>query len=532
MMAVTIELSFPFGRYHATPWGHHVNEGVPEWPPSPWRILRALYATWKLREPDLPEAHVHSLLAALSALPAYRLPPSAGGHTRHYVPATKVKGGTEVRTKILDAFTAVPVGAAVEVHWTVDLEDEALKALRALCAQLTYLGRAESQCDAAVASAGTDGEIGPAPGPGAVCSYPWSPDDSLNAGSGVVDVVAPEEPLRMTTLVASPSDVRTKGFVMPPGSRLVRYVLPSTPISAKRPPIAMSDSRRVEAVRLDLDASVRPLLTSSVALGETLRMATLKAADRRGAPQRELPAAITGKSAAGDPLGGAHVHAHFLSLPRADRLAPEQLARGIARVTSLVVWAPMGLNPEAAAACSAIAALYPRKNSASGFVPVRVAVSGSGGIADVAPEIASASAVWQSITPFVPSHHRKARQGLDAFLEQQIMKELRWRGVLQVPRVEVVTGPWWKFRRHRLGATMATARTGFGLRLEFTEPVTGPISLGALSHFGLGLFAPVPQVGFDSGRLHGDMGERSGAMIATLDRSHGADQDLRTLTTE
>ncbi len=30
-----IEIAFRFtaGRYHATPWGRHVNEGVPEWPP-------------------------------------------------------------------------------------------------------------------------------------------------------------------------------------------------------------------------------------------------------------------------------------------------------------------------------------------------------------------------------------------------------------------------------------------------------------------------------------------------------------------
>lgn len=44
-----IALSFRFisGRFHATPWGRHVNEGAPEWPPSPWRILRAMVAVWK-----------------------------------------------------------------------------------------------------------------------------------------------------------------------------------------------------------------------------------------------------------------------------------------------------------------------------------------------------------------------------------------------------------------------------------------------------------------------------------------------------
>jgi len=32
-------LTFPWGRYHANPWGRHVNEGAVELPPSPWRPL-------------------------------------------------------------------------------------------------------------------------------------------------------------------------------------------------------------------------------------------------------------------------------------------------------------------------------------------------------------------------------------------------------------------------------------------------------------------------------------------------------------
>ena len=62
-MPVIIKLTFPAGRYHATPWGRHVNEGVPEWPPSPWRLLRALVAVWKRTCPDLSEVQVRRILA-------------------------------------------------------------------------------------------------------------------------------------------------------------------------------------------------------------------------------------------------------------------------------------------------------------------------------------------------------------------------------------------------------------------------------------------------------------------------------------
>src|SRR3954452_14959068 len=85
-MPVTIKLTFPAGRYHATPWGRHVNEGVPEWPPSPWRLLRALIAVWRRTCPDLPEAQVRRMLESLLRPPYFRLPASRVAHTRHAMP--------------------------------------------------------------------------------------------------------------------------------------------------------------------------------------------------------------------------------------------------------------------------------------------------------------------------------------------------------------------------------------------------------------------------------------------------------------
>ena len=46
-MPTTIAIRFPLGRYHATPWDRSVNEGAVEWPPSPWRLLRALVASYR-----------------------------------------------------------------------------------------------------------------------------------------------------------------------------------------------------------------------------------------------------------------------------------------------------------------------------------------------------------------------------------------------------------------------------------------------------------------------------------------------------
>lgn len=69
---IAISFTFLAGRYHATPWGRHVNEGAVEWPPSPWRILRALVAVWKRTVPELAREQVEPILRAL-VVPGMRL---------------------------------------------------------------------------------------------------------------------------------------------------------------------------------------------------------------------------------------------------------------------------------------------------------------------------------------------------------------------------------------------------------------------------------------------------------------------------
>src|SRR3954464_14094426 len=114
-MPVTLKLDFPAGRYHATPWGRHVNEGVPEWPPSPWRLLRALVAVWRRTCPHLSEAQVGRVLEPLLHAPKFRLPESRVAHTRHYMPWEK-KGPAD-RTLVFDTFVVIGRGDPLFIGW-------------------------------------------------------------------------------------------------------------------------------------------------------------------------------------------------------------------------------------------------------------------------------------------------------------------------------------------------------------------------------------------------------------------------------
>jgi CRISPR-associated protein Csb2 len=49
---------------------------------------------------------------------------------------------------------------------------------------------------------------------------------------------------------------------------------------------------------------------------------------------------------------------------------------------------------------------------------------------------------------------------------------------------------WLEFRRGRKDDPEKERRLGYGFRITFPEPVSGPIALGYGCHFGLGLFVP------------------------------------------
>ena len=114
---LVVSFTFPAGRYHATPWDRHVNEGAVAWPPEPWRLLRSLIATWhhKVKHSD---KHTNATLLRLieslaQELPEYALPAATHSHTRHYMPQFAA-GKTSL---ILDAFTAVGRDDPLIIVW-------------------------------------------------------------------------------------------------------------------------------------------------------------------------------------------------------------------------------------------------------------------------------------------------------------------------------------------------------------------------------------------------------------------------------
>ncbi len=145
----TLKLRFPGGRYHATPWGHHVNEGLIEWPPSPWRLLRALIACGfsSQRWTEIPPDAKGLINKLAGVLPSYRLPEASTAHSRHFMPVGVLAKGREQTTLVFDTWANVGDGELL-IHWPCELSDEETTVLSQLANSLNYLGRSESWTEA------------------------------------------------------------------------------------------------------------------------------------------------------------------------------------------------------------------------------------------------------------------------------------------------------------------------------------------------------------------------------------------------
>jgi CRISPR-associated protein Csb2 len=371
-----------------------------------------------------------------------------------------------------DAFAVFEPGAAIVITWRVDLEPETRAALEELAPLLPCLGRAESICEARLLSQDEQYPAGLQSGP-VSASEPVALDAT---DAPLVRVLVPELPLDLDALTVRTIDVRAARRVDPPGARWQPYArrAPVTPVRIVHRTVRRSPT----AVRWAIATPALPARWAAVGVTDVLRRACLAQYGRRfdGAPSPTL----AGKDVAGMPLEG-HRHAHYFALDLdGDRL-----------LDHLVVWAPDGLDEGSVQAIATLDRLVGYVHVPD-FRPARLGLEAVGDIADVAPELVGPARVWQSFTPFAPARHPKRRTPWNEHLTVQVAEELAWRDQPSPIGIRPIEGDWLAFRRYRPTTDrLQDARRATGLEVTFPEAVAGPIALGALSHFGLGLFVPV-----------------------------------------
>ena len=461
-MRTAVAVRFPLGRYHATPWDASVNEGRVEWPPSPWRILRALVSTWKTRLPDLGEDQVMALLNALvTDPPAYWSPQTALGHTRHYMPSAghvMNKPGKN-RDLAFDAFLAINPTQELIVEFAPQIKSSQQELLSTLVGALHYLGRADSVCHARVVNS-------PAEKANGLTLYEpdWGGDTRL---------LAPTPPFTLRDLSESPTALRQSKRLDPPKTRWVQYKRVAHEWSPRAPAPTRSRSP-VTAVRWYLPDSGRPSIVETVALGHLLRRAVMR-------QTRDPSYALSGRTDSG-PRSDQHQHAHYLAFS----------SQGDGRVDTLAIWAPGGLSQRDIAGVARLRRLSaPEYLRRLGTYRLGLEVLSSTRLA--LPELVGPSREWTSLTPYIPGRSwgdwTTAGKRIP-HVTDDLNRELGYRGLPQLVHIEEVNKPEWRrFRRARPHHS-GRRPPAISLRLVFERAVPGPLALGYLSHFGLGLFRP------------------------------------------
>jgi len=525
-----IELQFPAARFHATPWGRHVNEGAVEWPPSPWRVLRALIATWHLKttRPEASEPIMREIIETLTnALVTYQLPPAALGHLRHFMPdgaATHTENKQVTfgpgKDKVFDTF--IHAAGPLWMKWDASLASDQRRVLALLCDRLSYLGRAESLVEASLLA----DEVA-----FAANARPLPENEPVPAGQELVRLLVPQseaafqqwratlaptaapaetasksKPKKAAKKNAGPKlpagifealhadtgDLQAAGWTLPPGSKLVDYVrredcFDPAPL---RPQPGLS---RPTVARFAVASAVLPRITRAVSVAERVHQALVSRFKDGPAP-----VVFTGLGPSGKPQRG-HRHAFIFCEANGVRDA----------ITHVTVFARDGFDTSARRALESLQRVW-----GHGGHDLQLVLLSFG-----EPETfldspvlngGRAATVWRSLTPFVPTRHpktfRDGRPKLDAegwaigSPEHDLRRLLAEAGLPLPAKIDPIEAIPVGSRRLRPlefqsqrfhGEGLRGGHPGTAFRLTFAKPISGPLALGYGAHFGLGLFVPV-----------------------------------------
>lgn len=492
---LALSLTFPAGRYHATPWDRHVNEGAVAWPPEPWRILRGLIATWhhKLKYSGKhSETTLLALIESLSKeLPEYSLPAASHSHTRHYMPQFAV-GKTSL---VFDAFTAVGRDEPLIVVWqNVELPDDERDLLDDLLSVMGYLGRAESWVDAkrlseapaincAPGAMTLDDETGELKGEIVTLYAPLPPAEYQSLRQGFLADRKSAKKLARTlpenlldALSVETADLRKQGWNQPPAALKVSYL---RPVGALRPHYSTPHIDVPDATTASFIVVGKPLprVEETLRIGELMRMAVMSQA-RRMCGEDKVPAIFSGHDM---PEGNRHRHAFYL---------PWDSNRD-GHIDRVLLHVPGGMQAEARRIVESVKMLWSHDGGEWRLILENIERT------EIANPLTQPSKVWESVTPYLHPWHVKKRFNV----AEQIRRECRERDFPEPISLEqfneVEAGKNRKRRpthfrrfRNRRGLTQPD-RLGSFWRLTFSQPVQGPLALGFACHFGLGLFVPV-----------------------------------------
>lgn len=506
---LTLRVAFPWGRYYAHPWGQNpARIAEAEWPPSPWRLLRAIAAAWFQANPgrEASTELIQTLEVLGRELPTFVLPKVSFSRTVHYQPYFKKDKDANASAKYQRARHEnhfVGLGGDVLIRWQLSgVNDPLAHTVRSLVGDLAshigYLGRADSVCEVEVVDAAGDTQA-----IAEVAVQDGKPCRQI--GSAYRDVFCPDPAtfqaadLWQRRADSTATDSARKHLVqalldapqpLPDGAGWFSYRLPAGwparwIVRHARPVRRAVANRRIVARFLEFSLQCRiPVpVKYTVSIAETFRNAAIRA-------HTEPSFALSGHDRP-DELEGKHLHAFFLP-------QPDQNGKSL---SLLQVWCAHGFTQREVNALMSVGAL----RWAGGRFPVRPVLLQL--VRDLPKP--RRSRVWQSLTPFVPPRHWYRKRIAEGRVrehdnpENQLRATMAENGVAtpaaSIHRLKAAGTEWDVCRVHlskqaRTTNAESDHRVGLFLAAHFAEPTVLPLpGFGHSSHFGLGQFRPIDE---------------------------------------
>ena len=479
MSRVIVQVSLLSGRYHAHPWGEaqHAMAG-PEWPPSPWRLLRGLAGAWFDANPHpVSETDRDDLLQAIgrASPPTLWLPSVSFKEIPYYQPMKEGRRNPVLHFDHFAVLSEGEQGACFCFDFDVGLSERQRSVLGLLLARMTYFGRAESRARLSLVEAHPDHlqQVTPA-------------DEHSSSSASRQRVLVTRDTFCATDVWAQDSGgghlvqaTIEAGRKRPPNTGWIDYALPPglvRPELTRRQAAAPAVRPRVGAVQFGLFRRIPIGLPELVCVAREIRdQATERFEAATGAPSRRL----TGREANGSVATG---HQHAFWLPEPDTRT------GCLR--ECTVWLPEGAGGIDRLELDAL--LGVQRIFCNDNYPILV-------IAERVIETCrepTPSRRWRSLTPFLPPLH--ARRGRRAMTPSEQLQRMVEEITGAIPHVTSTSGPaslgrLTTVRTHlyRRGAWRWTRRAAAWFKLEFDRPVVLPRPVGGDAHFGLGRFVPL-----------------------------------------
>jgi len=485
---IYIRIQFHTNQYQACAWGNLHAEGVIDWPPAPWRILRSIAAgAYNVNLSEKYQPILKALLHKLaSAQPSYTLPPTT--YIQHRSPRPQVNLKT---AKVGSGKTLYSAGLLMSnqqhdlyVHWSVTLAEIEELVLGLCLSGLTYFGRKESVATLSL--------VETAPAPNA------EPDAQ---GTRIVAIADPD--LNADTLwnalnLSAHENYGVNRSAVFPGIRWATYRINQHQLQVQQ---QADEQQRTPSVTLAVSGS--PKLPFNLALLLTHRLHQVLIS--------YCPAPIFTGQEMGEP-SRKHGHTIFQCLP-------DRTGRYIEQVR---LYSYSGYSSEALAAIASSSKL---PGVARGY-DISLAIADLGSNEKAAED-------WISSTPFFLSRFPAVRRGKPRMLSEHYQKDgpehqvlqylqyLPWLNLQGTPTYQEHEGNlvlclddevaaivscqpfpgFWKWESECRQGKKA-GRVGYQVRLKFATMVTGPIILGYAAHYGLGAMIPLREwVGVHQGNV-------------------------------